>query len=109
LNEPGVNKTHTDLNKYTKIIEYKNIEIAILKMMLKEEGIYPKSFDIFYSIMKEHFVKNKDIFKKFIEDKVKEQKEPEILLTTFYSMKVTIDYEKLYSIFLKTKLKIDVN
>ena len=31
-------------------------------MMLKEEGIYPKSFDIFYSIMKEHFVKNKDIF-----------------------------------------------
>jgi ubiquitin-protein ligase len=106
LNEPGATKTHSDFLKYTKIIEYKNIEISILKMILKEEGIYPKIFEIFYPIMKEQFIKNKDILKKFIEEKVKENKDPEIIMTSFYNMKVMIDYEKLYTFFMETDLKI---
>jgi ubiquitin-conjugating enzyme E2 Z len=41
LNEPGVEMTHTDLHKYTKIIQYKNIEIAILKNIQRQPNIYP--------------------------------------------------------------------
>jgi hypothetical protein len=106
LNEPGVSKTHSDFHKYTKIIEYKNIEIAILKMITRNDTIFPKSFDFFYSIMKEHFLKNKDILKKFLQDKIKENKDPEIVMTSFYNMKVSLDYEKLERLFIETVSKI---
>jgi hypothetical protein len=69
LNEPGITTTHPDFANYTKIIEYKNIEIAILKMINKVPGVYPEKFDFFYSIVRENFFKNKDTVLKCLEDK----------------------------------------
>lgn len=100
LNEPGVKEGHADLLKYTKIIEYKNIDIAFLKMIAKKEGYFIGKFDIFYPVMMDSFIKNKDTIKKYLENKVKEQQnKSEVVTTTFYSLNVVIDYRHLYNTF----------
>ena len=40
LNEPGIDKNCIDFTKYTRIIEYKNIDIAILNMIRKEHFLF---------------------------------------------------------------------
>jgi len=95
LNEPGVTTAHADFANYNKIIEFKNIEIAILKMINKVDGVYPEKFDIFYSIIKENFIKNKEAILKYLEDKTRENVKPEQIYTSIYGMNVTINYPKL--------------
>ena len=99
LNEPGVTKTHHDYSKYDKIIEYKNIDIAILKVLNKNPGVYMEKFDCFYPDVKEQFLKNKDEIHKFLEEKQKEFPTVEKITTSLYNMSVIIDYEKLYKDF----------
>jgi ubiquitin-protein ligase len=97
LNEPGIHKTHIDFNKYTKIIEYKNIEVAILNVLNRHKFPYYsdhkfiQNFDI---IMKEKFLENKEKLKIFINEKRKEN--PELIKTTIYYMNVWVDYNRLY-------------
>ena len=95
LNEPGITKQHYDFNNYTKIIEYKNIDIAILKMVNKHAGIYNPKFDIFYQNIKDNFLKNRDMLIQYLEAKIVENSTPEKINTTLYSMNVMIDYKKL--------------
>ena len=57
LNEPGVTVRHKDYDTYNKILNYKNIEVAILKIINKESGYYYNKFDIFYDNIKENFIK----------------------------------------------------
>jgi len=109
LNEPGVTKTHPDFANYTKIIEYKNIDIAILKMVQKTRGIYNNKFDVFYTIIKENFLTNQEKIKKYIDDKTKEQKSIERINTGLYSMiNITINYKKLLSEFNETVCLINL-
>lgn len=105
-NEPGVNRTHKDFNTYSRIIEYKNIEIAYLHMINKDERIFSSKFDVFYTYMKEHFYKNVDDITLFLEKKIKKCPPIENVSTSIYSMTTTLDYRKLYSYFLETKIKI---
>jgi ubiquitin-conjugating enzyme E2 Z len=100
LNEPGITKHHADLKNYNEIIKYKNIEVAIFKMMknvgcnktinkvetssksaAKGEEEEPgenednvnsiiSDFSIFGEIMNEHFQKNKEKIRKRLEDAV---------------------------------------
>jgi ubiquitin-conjugating enzyme E2 Z len=72
LNEPGVAKTHPDFTNYEKIIEFKNIDIAILKILNKTVGIYPEQFNFFYPIVKEHFLKHSNIIVQHLEKKANE-------------------------------------
>jgi len=58
LNEPGITRQHVDFAKYDTIVQYKNIEIALLKMFERAEGIYPPKFTMFYSIVREKFYVN---------------------------------------------------
>ena len=95
LNEPGITKQHYDFNNYTKIIEYKNIDIAILKMVNKHTGIYNPKFDIFYQNIKDNFLKNHELLIQYLEAKIVENSTPEKINTTLYSMNVMIDYKKL--------------
>ena len=95
LNEPGITKQHYDFNNYTKIIEYKNIDIAILKMVNKHAGIYNPKFDIFYQNIKDNFLKNHELLIQYLEAKIVENSTPEKINTTLYSMNVMIDYKKL--------------
>jgi ubiquitin-conjugating enzyme E2 Z len=103
LNEPGVTNIHPDFEKYTKIIEYKNIDIAVIKMVEKKEGIYPPQFSIFYPYVRENFLKNADELIKYLEAKKNVQTTNELLSTGLYSMtNIKIDYDKLYKEFVKT-------
>ena len=99
LNEPGITTAHPDFANYTKIIEYKNIEIAILKMINKVPGVYPEKFDSFYSIVRENFLKNKDTVLKCLEDKARENLKAEQIVTSIYSMNVAINYHNLLNSF----------
>jgi ubiquitin-protein ligase len=101
LNEPGITQTHKDFNNYTKIIEYKNIEIAILKMATKNVGVYSPKFDCFYSIMVEHFLKNSAKINKYLEEKKKTQPTPLHIITNLYSMNVMLDYKKLHATYIE--------
>lgn len=95
LNEPGVTKSHADFINYTKIIEYKNVDIAILKMMNKTVGVYPEKFGFFYPIMEENFNKNSESIIKYLENKCKEEPKEVILTTALYNMNVKVNYPEL--------------
>ena len=53
---------------YNEIIEYKNIELAIIRYLENEENI-PDKFRMFYSIMDEKYEENKDSIMEIIEKK----------------------------------------
>lgn len=96
LNEPGVNKNHSDVKPYNSIVEYSNLDIAICDIVNKKPGVYMNFFNSFYPYVKENFIKNYDKLIKYAEDKANNCfKTPEIITTGYYSMKVCIDYQKV--------------
>jgi len=98
LNEPGITYTHSDFDKYNKLIEYKNIEIANMTMMKKKEGVFLPEFEQFYPDMEEHFQKNSPLLLAFLEEKKKGRKKTEVekIVTQMYSMSAILDYHTLY-------------
>jgi hypothetical protein len=109
LNEPGVTKTHNDFEKYNRVIEYKNIDLAILKMVNKNPTYYLNKFTAFYPIVKENFSKNREEILKFIERKIEENTGVEKMNTGMYGMSVVINYKKLYDDFLETCKNVKIN
>jgi hypothetical protein len=99
LNEPGITNNHIDFEKYTKIIHYKNIEIAQLYMIQKKEDYFPKTFGIFYDVMEEEFKKNHTLILKDLEEEKKKANEKEKVITGMYSMNITLDYKQLYILY----------
>ena len=95
LNEPGVDKNNIDFNNYTSIIEYANIDVAICDIINKKQGVYLDFFDLFYSIIKENYLKNYDKLLLFLEKKLNENKYKKNITTTFYTLNAYIDYEGL--------------
>lgn len=58
LNEPGINRQHRDFNSYNRIVEYANIDIAMLNIVEKAPQIYLPWFDMFYNDVITHFKSN---------------------------------------------------
>ena len=54
LNEPGITINHKDFYAYNELLEYKNVEISILKYLEKTNLNY--NFHIFYKNMIDHFI-----------------------------------------------------
>jgi ubiquitin-conjugating enzyme E2 Z len=54
LNEPGITRDHSNFEAYHQLIEYKNIEISVLKYLQKPNLPYP--FHVFYPIMVKEFL-----------------------------------------------------
>ena len=106
LNEPGINNAHKDFDTYSRIIEYKNIEIAYLHMINKDERVFSPQFDVFYRYMKEYFYKNADAIAENLEKHKNENPQPEKLTTSLYSMTTILDYKKLHGYFMETKTKM---
>jgi ubiquitin-protein ligase len=104
LNEPGVTSGHKDFKNYHRIIQYKNIQIALLDIVNKKDGIYLDRFEIFYNDMKELFLSNQQKILAIL-DKHKED-DVETIATNFYSMNAVIDYNKLRDYFVKTLKKM---
>ncbi len=96
LNEPGVDKKHNDMNKYNEIIEYSNINIAVCDIVRKKSGIFLPFFDNFYPFIKDNFLKNYDKLLEFAEKKNTDfQLQSKEFRTDFYTMRVTVDYNKV--------------
>jgi len=106
LNEPGVSKMHSDFNNYTKIIEYKNIDIAILRMVTRDSSSFCEKFNVFYPMLKENFIKNNDAIMKYLDDKANNEAAPERITTSMYSMVAIIDYKKLHKNYVKVANEI---
>ena len=62
LNEPGITIHHKDYESYNQLLEYKNVEISMLKYLEKSNLNY--NFRDFYPIMLKHFISNYDTIKK---------------------------------------------
>lgn len=103
LNEPGVNKSHPDLNNYNEIIEYANLDIAICDIVMKKPGLYNVFFDLFYPYIKENFNKNYDFIIEFVKNKINNNYKYAIIKTSMYNMSVKIDYNKIINKLIETK------
>ena len=90
-NEPSMTVSHPECNNYTKIIEYKNIEVSILKMMTKE--LLPKKFYMFYPTMRELFLKHKETIIQQITQRLDETNQ--VFIVSNYNMKVRVNYNDL--------------
>ena len=90
-NEPHMTIEHPNCEKYDKIINYKNIEVAVYKLLTKE--YLPKRFNMFYPIMIELFNKNKEkIVNKIISNLHETNK---IYHVSNYNMNVKLNYSEL--------------
>ena len=109
LNEPGVTESHRELDNYTKIIEYSNIDIAICDIMNKKEGVYMSFFEHFEIDMKENFSKNIDKLLQFINSQILENcnNVPINIRGGFYNMSVKIDYVNLKKRILQIKRDLE--
>lgn len=94
LHEPGITDQHSLCIPYSKVIEYKNIDIAICNILTKKEQYYMGFFDLFYDIMYDHFRKNKNNIIEYIHLK-NNQMLPERIRIDIYSMYTYINYNDL--------------
>ena len=91
LNEPGVTETNQDFPKYNKIIQYENINFAILKFL--EKSYFVGGFENFHEIYKNYMKENYTRILQKIE-KLKTEKKEE-LTVQIYRMKCNINYNEL--------------
>jgi ubiquitin-conjugating enzyme E2 Z len=92
LNEPGITREHPNFDSYHKLIEYKNVEISVLKYLQKPN--LPYSFHVFYPILVKYFVENAPkLIQKF-------QGRPSefIHLTIFNYQYVVLNYKNLVEV-----------
>ncbi len=89
LNEPGITISHKDFNSYNEIIEYKNIEISILKYL--EKTNLPYIFHTFHTLIIDNF-KTKY---QFIIDKIKSKQNKQFNLSVYNNMSALLDYSNL--------------
>jgi len=108
LNEPGVTKGSPDMPRYTKTIEFKNIEYSILGTYKKQEENPSDVFSIFLPFMKENILKND---KKILEFIRKNKSTNETVSTSMYSMITNVNYVDLYKKFVEfiSKLRVENN
>jgi len=110
LHEPGVTPTHTEFTTYHRIIEYKNIEFTLCKLLDEREfGRYIVLPDTcrqhYIKIMRELFTKHRDGIVSHVDEIVKREREreregsltitPVILAMSVYAMNVKADYQML--------------
>jgi ubiquitin-conjugating enzyme E2 Z len=96
LNEPGVDKKHNDMISYTEIINFSNINIAICDIIERKEGVFLPFFENFYPFVKENFIQNYYNLLQIANKKNDDFKNQIVNFKTgYYSMNVTVDYNKL--------------
>ena len=105
-NEPGILSTHPECIKYKKIIEYKNIEVAMLKIINKK--INYKKFNLFYDLYIEYVKNNYDDLLIYVKNIFDENKNLR-LIETIYKMNITINYKKNLNEFLSLKKELNIN
>ena len=69
LNEPELTKEHKDYDNYNLLLEYKNVEISIIKYIDKTN--LPYEFHCFYPIIVENFLNYYEFFIQKFKDRLK--------------------------------------
>jgi len=100
MNEPHVTQSHRDFKNYNLSIEYKNIEIAVCEILLKNPTIYYSFFEMFEEYMIEHFKRNVD---KLIEFCKERENIEQIVPVSLYHMNTRINYRKMVEKLLQCK------
>ena len=85
-NEPGFEKeTGTKAKNYANVVNYFNIKTATIKMIENP----PHGFEVFKDIMTNHFIKNIDYYRNYIEQN--KQLQGSNMNSSIYSMNTIID------------------
>jgi ubiquitin-conjugating enzyme E2 Z len=92
LNEPGVTIFHVECAWYAQAVEYHNIDVAICNTLLKTPGFYLPFFDLFYDVIRDIFLKNREHITEFVKSKTTA---PIIIRIPIYEMVSVIDYNTL--------------
>jgi len=96
LNEPGVTRSHPDMNSYEEIIQFSNLRTAVCDILYRREGIYLPFFENFYPFVKENFIKNADKLLDFASKKNEEMKKQEVHFRTgYYCMSINVNYNTM--------------
>ena len=104
LHEPGVTPTHAEFTTYHRIIEYKNIEFTLCKLLDEREFVryinIPDTCRQHYiKIMRELFTKHRDGIVSHVDEIVKRESSPASapvsLTMSMYAINVKADYLKL--------------
>jgi ubiquitin-conjugating enzyme E2 Z len=108
LNEPGVTKKNPDYFNYHNLVEYRNYSFAIYELLYSIEHFCKyipikekEHLDYFYSIMKAHYVLNKDSIMKKLQENKERALHPEYVHSSLYLFGFKIDYANLVSLFEK--------
>lgn len=89
LNEPGITETHRDYNNYNLCIEYENMNLSIVNILLNQTKQYPLPFIRF---AEEHILKYKDDILEKIQRLCVKYPEPMKIHIPIYRMDSTIYY-----------------
>lgn len=123
INEPGLDETHFDFEKYNLCIEYKSLEVAVYKIMTKHLSVYYDWFDIFRvefeTYVKDNFSAILDKKNK-LEEKIQKfqtknnlnwDRTKTIIRTRVYSIVVNMNFDELDKLYekLANELKIHFN
>ena len=89
LNEPGITRDHSNFEAYHQLIEYKNIEISVLKYLQKPNLPYP--FHVFYPILVKGFLADATL----ILQKFQHRPTQFLHLTLFNNQYAVLNYKNL--------------
>jgi ubiquitin-protein ligase len=106
LNEPGITTHHKDFNNYNQIIEYKNLEIGILKYL--EKSNLPYNFHVFYPCIVDNYMKNYENI--ILKCSNNEKNNGAYYINIYNNMSANVDYTNLNKKFnnIYNILKIDL-
>lgn len=96
LNEPGVVMEDRSVLKYTELIEYYTVDIAIVDILLKKSGVYQPFFDLFYEEMETHYRNNRERILDFVSKKSNMYPNPFIIYVDLYELSASLDYPLLF-------------
>ena len=95
LNEPGIKETNKSFIPYNKIIEYKNLEIAICDYLITPYRV--GNCSVFIEFYKKYLHNHKEEIFKYLMNLTEKYKEKKIHneYAPIYSMKFELDYNRL--------------
>lgn len=96
LNEPGISREHPQFAQYHTLIEYKNVEISILKYLQKTN--LPYAFHVFHPILVESFVQHAPRLIEQFRDKPTQF----LHMTLFHNQYVVLNYKNLVDVLMLT-------
>jgi ubiquitin-protein ligase len=97
LNEPGITIKHADFEAYNQLVTFKNIDIAVCKIVKQDKSIYkPKVMSLFNEIVQQKYLENREKLVAFVEEKMIQYPETFYITIDMYAMiHIPMNYEDL--------------